>query len=65
MLLAQPDGVRAEPRLSAEFELLLDRISALDLQALREADGFAETPSAPAAIDELLSAATFERPARP
>jgi len=63
MLLAQPDGVRAEPRLSAEFELLLDRISALDLQALREADGFAETPSAPAAIDELLSAATFERPA--
>src|SRR5262245_13194107 len=62
MMLALPDGPRANPRLALEFEQLLDRISALDVQTLREADGFTETRSEPAAIDELLSAAMFERP---
>ena len=46
----------------AELEQLLDRISALDVLALREGDGFTESRSEPAAIDELLSAATFEPP---
>ena len=62
MLLAVPNGARSEPRLKAELEHLLDRISALDVMALREGDGFTESRSEPAAIDELLSAATFEPP---
>ena len=62
MLLAVPNGARNEPRLKAELEHLLDRISALDVMALREGDGFTESRSEPAAIDELLSAATFEPP---
>ena len=62
VLLSQPEGARADARVSAEYERLLDRISALELQALREGDGFTEAQSEPAAIDELLTAAVVERP---
>jgi membrane-bound lytic murein transglycosylase D len=62
MLLSVREGARSEPRLNAELEHLLDRISALDVMALREGDGFTESKSEPAAIDELLNAATFEPP---
>jgi membrane-bound lytic murein transglycosylase D len=61
-MLALPDGARANPRLAVYFERLLDRVSALDVQALREGDGFTETRSEPAAIDELLNEAMFEPP---
>ena len=62
LLLALPQGARSDNRTQAAFERLLDRIAAFDLLALREADGVAEARTEPAAIDELLSAATFERP---
>jgi membrane-bound lytic murein transglycosylase D len=62
MLLAVPGGARSNRLLAVTFEHLLDRISALDVLALREGDGFTESPTQPAAIDELLSAAMFERP---
>ena len=48
--------------MAAAFDQMLDRISALELIALREGDGLTEAKSEPAAIDELLSAAVFERP---
>jgi membrane-bound lytic murein transglycosylase D len=41
---------------------MLDRISALELVALRDGDGLAEVQSEPAAFDELLKAALFDRP---
>jgi membrane-bound lytic murein transglycosylase D len=62
-LLALPSGARATPATSAAFDRLLDRISALELLALRDGDGLAENRTEPAAIDELLRVATFERPA--
>jgi membrane-bound lytic murein transglycosylase D len=62
MLLAQPDGARTDPRLRKHFDQLLDRISALELLALREADGLTEARTEPAALDELLTEAMFERP---
>jgi len=62
LLLRLPEGARGEARAQAAFERLLDRIAAFDLLALREADGVAEARSEPAAIDELLNVATFERP---
>lgn len=62
VLLSLAGGARADARLSAEYDRLLDRISALELMALREGDGFTEAKSEPAAIDELLSEAAFERP---
>ncbi|MEO8071459.1 MAG: transglycosylase SLT domain-containing protein, partial [Acidobacteriota bacterium] len=61
-LLALPGGARGNARISAAYDELLDRISALDLLALREGDGFTEIRSEPAAIDELLGVAMFERP---
>jgi membrane-bound lytic murein transglycosylase D len=62
LLLSVKGGARTEPRLNAALEHLLDRISALDVMSLREGDGFTESKSEPAAIDELLNAATFEPP---
>ena len=61
-MLTLPEGARGEPRLQAQFEQLLDRISALELLGLRSADGLTESRSEPAAIDELLTAGLFERP---
>src|SRR5579862_5600777 len=57
ILLAAPDGARADAAVSEELDRLLDRISALEAQALREGDGFTETKSTPAVIDALLAAA--------
>src|SRR6185503_3466927 len=62
LLLLIPDGARSDARSQAALERLLDRIAAFDLLALREADGVAEARSEPAAIDEVLKAATSERP---
>jgi len=64
-LMTTPGGARSDARLSAEFDRLLDRISAIDALELRAGDGFSEARSEPAAIDDLLSVATFERPERP
>ncbi|ODS59471.1 MAG: hypothetical protein ABS36_00610 [Acidobacteria bacterium SCN 69-37] len=62
-LLALPAGARSTVATSAAFDRLLDRISALELLALREGDGLTEAATEPAAIDELLGVALFERPA--
>ena len=63
ILLKMPEGAKGEARLQVAFDRLTDRISALDVLAMREADGFAEARTEPAAIDELLNAAMFvERP---
>jgi membrane-bound lytic murein transglycosylase D len=55
-LLMVPDGARSDSAISAELDRLLDRISALEAQALHEGDGFTEARSTPAVIDELLGA---------
>jgi membrane-bound lytic murein transglycosylase D len=63
VLLQSPGGARSNPQLSAHFDRLVERISGHELTALAQADGFAEKAPEPASIDELLSIATFERPA--
>jgi membrane-bound lytic murein transglycosylase D len=63
LLLELPDGARSSVALQSSFDSLVERISALDIRALREADGIAEARSEPAAIDDLLGAALFEPPA--
>ena len=63
VLLASPAGARSSPRLRLHFDHLVDRISAFELRALAEGDGFTERPSAPASIDELLSNVPPEAPA--
>jgi membrane-bound lytic murein transglycosylase D len=49
-------GPRADARLRDHFDRLVERVSAVEILALAEGDGFAEQRSEPAAIDSLLDA---------
>lgn len=57
VLLDAPGGARSEPRLRAQFDRLISRINALEILALREGDGFTQTQTEDAVIDQLLEAA--------
>jgi membrane-bound lytic murein transglycosylase D len=63
VLLASPYGARVEPRLREHFDRLVEKISAHEVTALAQGDGFTEQRLEPARIDELLSISTFEEPA--
>ena len=64
ILLESPYGARTEPRIREHFDRLIDRISAYEVKALSEGDGFTEKRYEAASIDELLAlSATFDRPA--
>jgi peptidoglycan lytic transglycosylase D len=62
VLLESPYGARSEPRIREHFDRLVDRISAYELTALTEGDGFKEKPSEPATIDQLLALSLFDKP---
>ena len=63
ILIDSPFGGRTEPRIREQFDRLVDRISAAEVQALAEGDGFTEKAYESASIDELLSlSATFDHP---
>lgn len=62
VLLESPYGVRNDPRLAEHYERLVDRISAYDTTIVAAGDGFAEKPSEPASIDELLASSAFVAP---
>jgi membrane-bound lytic murein transglycosylase D len=62
VLLESSYGARSDARLRDHFDRLVDRISAREVTALAEGDGFSEKPSEPASIDQLLAIATFEPP---
>jgi membrane-bound lytic murein transglycosylase D len=63
ILMESPRGGRTEPRIREHFDRLVDRISAYEMSALAEGDGFAEQRTEPASIDEILAISTFEPPA--
>lgn len=60
VLLESPGGVAADDRLRAHFDQLVDRISALEQQALAKGDGFTEARTEPASIDQLLAIEAFD-----
>jgi membrane-bound lytic murein transglycosylase D len=62
VLLESPLGARSEPRLREHFDRLVERISAYEVTALAEGDGFTERKLDPASIDDLLVISTFESP---
>src|SRR6185436_16143888 len=62
LLLESPYGGRTEPRIRDHFDRLVDRISAYEMKALAEGDGFTEKQSEPASIDELLALSTTFTP---
>jgi membrane-bound lytic murein transglycosylase D len=55
VLLESSYGGRTEPRIREHFDRLVDRISAYEVKALAEGDGFTEKKYEPASIDELLA----------
>jgi membrane-bound lytic murein transglycosylase D len=57
-----PNGAKSDARLREHYERLIDRIGAYEVLALAEGDGFAEKPSEPAPIDELLATSAFVAP---
>jgi membrane-bound lytic murein transglycosylase D len=63
VLLESPYGARTETRLREHFDRLVDRINAYEVTALAQGDGFVEKKYEPASIDELLTIATFPKPA--
>ena len=65
VLLESPYGGRTEPRIRDHFDRLVERISAYEVTALAQGDGFAEKRYAPASIDELLAISTFPQTASP
>ncbi len=62
-LLDSPIGARGEPRVRRHFENLIERISAYEVMALAQGDGFVEKKYEPAAIDAILAESTFPAPA--
>ncbi len=63
LLLESPYGGRTEPRIREHFDRLVERISAYEVTALAQGDGFTEKKYEPATIDQLLAISTFEQPA--
>ena len=59
VLVQSPYGARYDARLREHFERLIDRISAYEMTALAEGDGFTEKRYEPASIDNLLAESTF------
>jgi membrane-bound lytic murein transglycosylase D len=62
IMLESPYGARTDTRTREHFDRLIDRINAHEVTALAQGDGFAETKSEPASIDEVLKIATFPKP---
>src|SRR5688572_24415704 len=50
VLLESPYGARSEPRIREHFDRLVERISAFEVTALAQGDGFTEQKTDPAAI---------------
>jgi membrane-bound lytic murein transglycosylase D len=63
VLLQSPYGARSEPRIREHFDRLVERVSAYEIKALAQGDGFVEKKSEPASIDDLLALSTSEKPA--
>lgn len=59
-LLESADGARSHPRIRAHFDGLVDRISVVEQSALAQGDGFTETRTEPASIDQLLAIESFD-----
>jgi membrane-bound lytic murein transglycosylase D len=63
VLMESSYGGRTEPRIREHFDRLVDRISAFEIRALADGDGFTEKRYEPASIDELLAMSATIAPA--
>ena len=51
LLLSYPAGVKSDERLEDEFDKIVEAVNNLDLQALKQGEGFGQQASEPAPID--------------
>ena len=58
VLLSYPAGVKSDDRLSDEFDKIVEAVNELEMQALKQGDGFTAQAAEPAPIDEA-NAVTF------
>jgi membrane-bound lytic murein transglycosylase D len=66
VLIRSPYGARTEGRIREQFDRLVDRISASEVRALGDGDGFTEKGYEAASIDRLLAeTTTFDPPPAP
>ncbi len=66
VLIDSPYGGRTEPRIREQFDRLVDRVSAIEVKALADGDGFTEKSYESASIDDLLAlSSTFGEPVPP
>ena len=65
ILLESSYGGRTEPRIREHFDRLVDRISAYEVKALAQGDGFTEKRYEPASIDDLLAMSATLAPPTP
>jgi len=65
VLLGSKYGARYDPRLRQHFDRLVDQISAYEVTALAQGDGFTEKRYEPASIDALLELSTTFVPESP
>ena len=63
VLLKSQYGARSDARIRQHFDRLIERISAHEITALAQGDGFVEKKPEPASIDELIAISTFDPPA--
>jgi membrane-bound lytic murein transglycosylase D len=63
VLLESQLGGRSEPSVREHFDRLVERISAYEVTALAQGDGFAEQKLDSATLDDLLEISTVETPA--
>jgi len=62
VLLESQFGGRTEPQIREHFDRLVEKISAYEVTALAQGDGFIEKKYEPATIDDLLAVSTFAKP---
>jgi membrane-bound lytic murein transglycosylase D len=55
VLIESRYGGRTEPRIREQFDRLVDRVSAIEIRALADGDGFTEKSYDTASIDDLLA----------
>ncbi len=65
VLLDTPSGARSDGRTREFFDALVERISAYEVTALAQGDGFVEKKYEPAAIDALLAESLTTEPPEP
>jgi membrane-bound lytic murein transglycosylase D len=65
LLLGQPGGAFADPRVAGAYRRMLDSVHVREIEILAAGDGFTETGTEPASIDAVASLPVGDAPSNP